>query len=115
YYNGAPLNGQTSANLTLTGVVVAQSGNYTVGVSNALGTVTSDVAGLTILDAPVITMDPQSQVGVVGGTVTFTALATGSPTPTLAYQWRKGGLPLNNQTSTALTLSNLQVTDSGNY
>jgi len=115
WYNGTPLPGQNSASLTMMGVVVAQSGDYSVVVSNALGVVTSDVAGLTILDAPVITLEPQSQVGVVGGSVTFTVAATGTPTPSLTYQWRKDGAPLSGATSTALTLNNLQVSDAGSY
>ena len=115
WYNGAPLAGKTTPSLTLPGVAVAQSGNYSVVVSNALGVVASDVAGLTILDAPVITVDPQSQVGVVGGSVTFTVAATGTPTPSLSYQWRKSGVPLSGATGTALTLNNLQVANAGNY
>ena len=115
WYNGAPLAGKTSPTLTLNGVVVAQSGNYGVVVSNALGVVASDAAGLSILDVPVVTVDPQSQVGVVGGSVTFTVTATGTPTPSLSYQWRKGGVPLAGKTGTSLTLNSLQVADSGNY
>jgi hypothetical protein len=115
WYNGAPLIGQTSATLPLNAVTTGQSGNYSVLVSNSLGVVMSAVAGLTVLDAPVITVDPQSQPGVVGGSVTFTVAATGTPTPTLSYQWRKGGVPLGGQTTTSLTLNSLQVSDSGSY
>jgi hypothetical protein len=115
YYNGAPLSGKTSANLTLPAVVITQSGNYMVVVSNSIGTAASDVAALTILDPPVITVNPQSQVGVVGGTVTFNVVATGTPTPSLSYQWRKGGVPMIGQVTNSLTLNNLQVSDSGSY
>ena len=115
YCNGLPVTGQTSSSLTLTGAVAAQSGNYTVLVSNAVGVVMSDVAGVTIVDGPVIVQNPQNQVGVVGGSVSFVVVATGTPTPTLTYQWRKGGVPLSGQTGTNLTLNNLQTTDSGTY
>ncbi len=114
-YNGVPLAGATSSALPLNAVTVGQSGNYSVVVSNALGVVMSDVAGLTVLDPPVITIDPQSLPGIVGGSVTFTVEATGTGTPTLSYQWRKNGANLSGQTTTALTLNNLQVSDSGSY
>ena len=115
WYNGGPLGGQTSTSLPLNAVTVPQLGNYRVVVSNALGVIASDVAGLTVLDAPVITVDPQTQPGVVGGSVTFTVTATGTPTPSLSYQWRKNATPLSGATGTALTLNNLLVPDSGTY
>ena len=111
--NGAPLAGRTTANLTLSGVVVGQSGNYTVVVSNALGTVTSSTAELTVMDAPAITLQPQSQSASVGSLVTLTTAASGGAP--LSYQWRKAGVALSGATGTALSLNNLQVTDAGNY
>lgn len=115
FYNGSPLSGKTSSTLTLNSVVVGQSGNYNVVVSNSLGVATSDVAGLTIVDAPFITQNPQSQIGVVGGSVTFTVTATGTGTPVLTYQWRMNGVPISGATSTSLTLNGLATTSAGTY
>ncbi len=47
WYNGAPLAGRTSPTLSLNAVTVGQSGEYSVTVSNSVGVVASDVAGLT--------------------------------------------------------------------
>ena len=113
WYNGAPMVGRTSPNLALNAVTVGQSGRYSVVVSNALGVVASDVAELTVLNAPVVTSDPQSQPGSVGGSVTLTVTATGGAP--LSYLWRKNGTPLGNPSLPSLTLNNLQVTDSGGY
>ncbi len=63
--------------------------------------------------SPVITIHPQSQTVTVGGTVTFTVLATG--TPPLSYQWRWDGQPLAGQTGSVLTLANVQASAAGSY
>jgi hypothetical protein len=46
--NGGSASGATTASLTLTNVQPAQAGNYTVVVSNAVGSVTSSNAVLTV-------------------------------------------------------------------
>ncbi|NBW88043.1 MAG: hypothetical protein EBR23_14750, partial [Planctomycetia bacterium] len=56
--------------------------------------------------APAFTTQPSSQSVAPGVTVTFTAAASGTPTPT--YQWQKGGSSLSGQTAATLSLSNVQ-------
>ena len=46
--NGTAIAGATSASYTITSVTAANAGNYSVIVSNAVGTVTSNIAILTI-------------------------------------------------------------------
>ena len=48
YFNGAALNGQTGATLSLTNVVGQQAGAYSVTVTNTTGMVTSTAATLTV-------------------------------------------------------------------
>lgn len=50
--NGVNIPGATDATLTLTNVQAAQGGNYSVVVSNLLGTITSNAAPLTIDSTP---------------------------------------------------------------
>ena len=45
--------------------------------------------------------------------MTFNVVAAGSEP--LAYQWYAGSTPVAGATSPALTLSNLQTSDAGNY
>jgi hypothetical protein len=114
--DGADLTGQTNATLSLTNVQSTNAGNYTVVVSNAGGIVTSAIATLTVTTpaiAPAFSTQPSNQTAVAGTSVTFTALASGSPNP--SYQWRKDGNALLGQTSTALTLTNVQSSDAGSY
>ena len=62
-YNGNNLAGATSANYSISRVESNQAGNYSVVVSNAGGSVTSQNAALTVLRnpaRPVIVKQPQS-------------------------------------------------------
>ena len=63
--------------------------------------------------APVFVVQPVSQTGFVANAVTLTGMAMGSPRPT--YQWIFNNTPIPNATNTSLTLTNLAITDSGNY
>ncbi len=71
------------------------------------------------LSSPVITSQPLPRSVSIGGTVTFTVVATG--TAPLAYTWKKddtalvNGSTLSGATTPILTLINLQAADAGNY
>ncbi|HXG49280.1 MAG TPA: LamG-like jellyroll fold domain-containing protein, partial [Methylomirabilota bacterium] len=63
--------------------------------------------------APQFVLDPVSQNGFLGGTVTLTALAAGCPV--IGYQWLFNGTPLDGAASYSLTLSNLTFAHAGGY
>ena len=63
--------------------------------------------------APAITTQPSSQTVAPGANVTFSVVATGSPTPT--YQWKKGGTDIAGATLPTLPLPNVQAGDAGSY
>ena len=111
--DGLAINGATASTLSLMGAQTGNAGNYTVTVSNAAGTVTSASAVLTINSPAVIVTQPRSQTALVGSTVTFTVVTSGSPAAT--YQWRANGLTLGGQTSSTLTLTNVQPINAANY
>lgn len=112
-FNGTNIAGATSASLTLSNAQPIQAGSYSVLVTNALGSITSAVATLTVLQPPVITRQPRSLVAIPGGAASFSVSAQGC-TP-FAYQWRKGGSPLVGQTKAALTVTNVQPQDFSAY
>jgi hypothetical protein len=64
-------------------------------------------------NVPIITSQPQSQVGYWGKNVTFSVRATNSQS--LSYQWLKDGAPVGGASGSSLELTNLQMTDAGNY
>src|SRR5439155_22212308 len=78
--NVADIPGATNDTLTVHNVSVAEnSQQYSVVVSNAVGSVTSSNAVLTVtLDVtpPLITAQPQSQTAVAGTNITFTVVAS---------------------------------------
>jgi len=80
--------------LTLANVTSAESGSYSVVISNAYGSVTSIVAVLTIVAPATIITQPQAVMGEMGGTAIFSVLASG--TGPLTYQWQFDGTNLPN-------------------
>ncbi len=114
--NGAPLadnahiSGSATADLVITNVLGADAGGYSVVVSGGSASITSIVATLTVVD-PLIVDQPASQIGQLGGALTFSVQAIG--TAPLAYQWRKNGADLAGATGSAVTLTNLLASDGG--
>ena len=110
--DGGNIAGAATAMLVLTNVLGGDAGGYSVVVSNGLGSVTSAVATLVVID-PLIAVQPVSQLGKLGDSVTFSVTAVG--TAPLGYQWWKDGAALAWGTGASLTLTNLEVADAGDY
>ena len=112
--DGTTILGATGSALTLSNVQTTASGSYTVVVTNAAGSVTSNAATVTVnIAIPSIATQPTGQTVAVGGSVTFVVNVSG--TAPFSYQWRKNGTTILGATGSALTLSNVQTTASGSY
>jgi hypothetical protein len=112
-FNDVPLSGATGSTFARTAALAQHSGNYSVVVANAGGSVTSATATLTVLVPPFITAQPQSRLVPVGSNVTFTIAAGG--TEPLGYQWRFNGTDIPGATISSLTRSSVQPSNSGDY
>ena len=110
--DGGNIAGAGTAVLTLANVGGADAGGYSLAVTNQYGSVTSAVATLTVID-PVIAVQPVSQIGQCGQSLTLSVTAAG--TAPLRYQWSKDGGALAWGTGASLTLTNLQAPDAGDY
>jgi hypothetical protein len=122
--SGSAISGSTNYTLTISGAQTNDSGNYLVIVTNYGGSTNSSVAVLTVMQAPLITVQPANQTVGVGLTANFSVNGVGeSP---FFFQWLKDGTNLTDgttisgstisgSTSYALTISNVQTNDDGNY
>jgi hypothetical protein len=110
-----------TSQLTITGAQTNNSDTYAVVITNSLGSVTSSNAVLTVTNVPpAIVVQPTNQTVGVGSTVILAVTATG--TEPLSYQWQVDGTNLlvdggqiEGATSNVLTISNVQLTNNGNY
>ena len=115
--NGVRISGVNSPYLTVSNVFGADSGAYSVVVSNYLGGSTSIVAIASVID-PVITNQPVGQTIYAGSTATLSVGSVGT-TP-LSYQWLKNGNPPDGTNATGtqsprLTLNSTLSADSASY
>src|SRR5882672_6428203 len=112
-FNGSNLSGSTNSNLSMNNVQPSQAGAYSVRISNPYGSAQSGSAQLTVNVPALITNQPMSVETVAGATVTFDSGASG--TSPLFYQWRYNGTPITGATRSALTLTNVDIGNSGDY
>ena len=110
--DGGQISGVTTPVLTISNLLAANDGSYSVKVQNLARTVTSSNALLVVLD-PYITAQPNSTINQVGTTVTFSVTAVG--TLPLSYQWFFGNFPLADETNRTLVLTDVADSDDGNY
>jgi hypothetical protein len=111
--SGTNIPGATAAQLVVANAQPSDSGTYDLRVTNGLGLITSLEVIATVYEAPVITLQPISQTALLGVSATFTAAATGAPTP--RFQWRLNGANIPGATGPTLTIANVQYTNGGSY
>ena len=84
------LQAGTNASLIVSNLTAGPLGQYTVVITNAYGSVTSQVATLAFL--PSVTTQPASQTVLAGSNVTFSVAVAG--TGPFTYQWQFNGTNL---------------------
>lgn len=111
--NGIAVAGASEATLSVISAQPADGGAYSVDVSNAAGTATSQPAALVVMVPPGITSQPASQSVNEGQPVSFSVVASGSAP--FSYQWKKDGRSLVGATASTLSLTSVQASDAGAY
>jgi alpha-tubulin suppressor-like RCC1 family protein len=111
--NGVVIPQATLSSYSIGAVSQADSGTYTVTISNSAGTITSTPALLTVNYAPTIITQPISQVLYLGKSVTFSVVANGNPAPN--YVWKKNGVVITGAANSSYTISSPSISDSGKY
>jgi sugar lactone lactonase YvrE len=142
FFNGAPISGATSALLLEENVQASNAGLYTVRITNAAGTVTSNAAALAVnangTGNPLsFGIQPSSQTIAGGSTVVFnvsTGVTGNTPSSArsaasvtswhtealqiagaITYQWFWNGAPISGATDSKLVIHNATPVDDGNY
>ncbi len=95
-------------------VAESDSGIYTCIATDDVLAVTSNTASLQVADPLSFVQQPQDAVKIVGDTYTFTIVTHGGFQP-LSYLWTRDGHSLGDGTQSSLTLSNLDIDDTGAY
>ncbi|MBK1876514.1 MBG domain-containing protein [Pelagicoccus mobilis] len=110
----------TGASFEIDKTIAGDQGLYKVVVTNNTGgadnVVTSTPTFLTVDPlAPTITDQPDDLTVSVPNSATFTVVVTdGNPTPT-TYQWQKGGVDIEGETGSSLTINPTSESDAGDY
>ncbi len=111
-----PVAGGTNATLSFSPLNATHVGTYEVVVSNAVGTITSDVVNVTLTGTGVVASAVGNQSICPGAPVTFTTTATGAGT--IHYIWRKGATIVqdsNTLNSSSYTIAAVVPGDGGAY
>ncbi len=111
-----PIPGANGPTYTLTPVLKSDEGTYSLHVTNPGGTVATRAAQLTVNVTPVTITDatlPADLTIAEGSPATFTVAVAGSPT--ITYQWLKGGFPITDATAATYTIPAVGPDDAGDY
>jgi hypothetical protein len=109
FKNGTAISGATATTFTIASASLNDAGTYTAVATNSVGSATSSGATLTVnakgstTVAPVFTLQPVSVTAAMKTKVTFSAAASGTPTPT--YQWKKDGTAIAGATSSTFAVT----------
>lgn len=111
YRNGVAIAGATSQTYATDPLKITDDGaKYSVKISNAQGSATSNEATLTVKPPPTITVQPVAQTVNAGASVSFSVTATGEQ---LQYQWLRDELPIAGATSATFSITAAAAADDG--
>ena len=113
-FNGSTgtLSGTPTASGTFLAAITAYQNAGARGDAYGPTTVAFVIAPATPVTA-VFSLQPASRTVAVGSNVTFTASASGTPSPT--FQWRKDGVAIPAAVGVSFTLTNVQLGQAGAY
>jgi len=111
--DGALIDGQTDANLTLPDIAGTDAGVYSVEITNSAGLTESDGVTVSVVQPVSIASQPEAATIVLGGSTLFQVAATG--TEPIMYQWSQDGVAIADATESTLTLTTVEASAAGEY
>ena len=112
FFGTASIPSATNNSLNLSSVTTNSAGTYCVVVSGTCGAPQTNCVTLTVNTPVTVLTPPVSQTACPGTAVVFNESATGTA---LTYQWYFQNAPLNGQTNSVLSLSNVSLANAGTY
>jgi hypothetical protein len=120
--DGPGISGANSPTLSFPSLQGNQAGDYSVVIFNSGGSVQSATARVRVLFPPSIVVQPTNRNvrirpdpnSAPTTNATFTAVAT-SGNSEVNYQWRFNGVDIPGATSPALTITDVQLDEEGDY
>jgi len=116
YLNGAPVIGATTSTYSIPSFQVANAGGYTVIVSNAYGSIISNLTPVNAISqtaTPRITAQPASQSLQVGAKLNLAVAIVDNLNVT--YQWYFNGNPIIGATNATYSIPTAVFTNTGIY
>ncbi len=110
--NGAPISSATSATFSITSAAPADSGSYSVTISNAHGSTTSSMASISVA-ALTLSGLPPTQIVIIGQSATFSVTAQGAGP--FNYQWMLNGAAISGATENSYSIMTVGSGSAGNY
>lgn len=114
HFNGTNIAFTSTNQISIPNFQAANAGDYSLVITNTYGSVISSNALVAVSYVPpMFTNQPANLIIPAGSNATLSASAIGSLP--ISYQWRINGLNIAGATNPVLNLTNLQLTDEGNY
>jgi len=116
YLDGNIISGATASTYSVSSSQSGDDGDYTVVVSNAIGSDTSSVATVTVVppgQPPVVTVAPVSQNVAMLGALNLNVTAVGEGP--FSYQWQFNGIAISGETASTINVSAADRQDAGAY
>ncbi|WP_237702440.1 immunoglobulin domain-containing protein [Opitutus terrae] len=115
--NGADIPGANQSYFGIYTALPADSGDYTVVVTNAGGSITSATAKIVVNPAvlPEIQTQPVSQQVSAGAQVDFSVAATSAGAGDRTMVWRKNGVPISGAIYSSYGINAVTASDAGYY
>jgi len=111
--DGSDIVGAVDTFLTINNVTPANDGFYKCAVTNAVGTVSSNQASLTVHTIPTITVEPLDSIKCEHESVVISISANSTLSATV--QWQLNSSDILGATSSIYTITDLVIADAGDY